>query len=144
MTNEPITGEWQTDQFGRRFRMVGNCKEYEPEINGLPRSVFFASQKAQKEQDAINRKRENEAMAAQPQGICPFKESKNALHANCTRNCAFFQDTSCVFASINIKPTKDTKDMLCPIGRKCHDRCVMYNHGCMLTCIVKGIQPGKE
>ena len=64
MTNEPFTGEWQTDQFGRRFRMVGNCKEYEPEINGLPRSVFFASQKAQKEQDAINRKRENEAMAA--------------------------------------------------------------------------------
>lgn len=41
----------EVDQYGRRFRKIGNCIEYEPEINGMPRSVFFASQKAQKQQE---------------------------------------------------------------------------------------------
>ena len=54
----------EVDQYGRRFRKVGNCIEYEPEINGMPRSVFFASQKAQKQRDEENRKREAAAMAA--------------------------------------------------------------------------------
>lgn len=46
----------EVDQYGRRFRKVGNCIEYEPEINGMPRSVFFASQKAQKQRDEENRR----------------------------------------------------------------------------------------
>ena len=48
----------EVDQYGRRFRKVGNCIEYEPEINGVPRSVFFRSQKAQKIADEERRKRE--------------------------------------------------------------------------------------
>ena len=45
----------EVDQYGRRFRKVGNCIEYEPEINGVPRSVFFRSQKAQKIADEERR-----------------------------------------------------------------------------------------
>ena len=41
-------GEWQTDETGRRFRMIGNCKEYEPEINGVPQSVFCQPETAER------------------------------------------------------------------------------------------------
>ena len=54
----------EVDQYGKRFRKVGHCIEYEPEINGIPRSVFFRSQKAQKIADEERRKREAEEQAA--------------------------------------------------------------------------------
>ena len=67
----------EVDQHGKRFRKIGNCIEYEPEINGLPRSTFFASQKAQKKADEERRKRE---VAEQAQhrlgGTAPSKSAE--------------------------------------------------------------------
>ena len=34
--------------------------------------------------------------------------------------------------------------MNCIIARKCNERCAMYNHGCTLIDLVKGMKPGKE
>lgn len=145
MTNEQITGEWQTDQLGRRFRMVGNCKEYEPEINGIPRSVFLASQKAQKQRDKERRNREAaEQAAAQTGRDCPFKIGRNNVKCSCEKSCAFYLDTACAFARMDTPATKDTKDMDCIIARKCNGRCAMYNHGCTLIDFIKGMKPGKE
>jgi hypothetical protein len=135
----------EVDQYGRRFRKVGNCIEYEPEINGMPRSVFFARQKAQKQRDEEKRKQEAAALAAAQTGRdCPFKISRNNVQCSCEKSCAFYQDTACVFARMDRPATKDTKDMDCIIARKCNERCAMYNHGCTLIDFVKGMKPGKE
>ena len=143
---EPEDAEYnEVDQYGRHFRKVGSCIEYEPEINGVPRSVFFRSQKAQKEQDEENRKREAAEMAAAQTGRdCPFKIGRNKVKCSCEKSCAFYLDTGCAFARIDIPATKDTKDMDCIIARKCNERCAMYNHGCTLIDLVKGMKPGKE
>lgn len=135
----------EVDKYGRRFRKVGNCIEYEPEINGMPRSVFFASQKAQKQRDEENRKREAEAMKqAQTGRDCPFKVGRNNVQCSCEKSCAFYADTACTFARMDTPATKDTKGMSCIIARTCNERCAMYNHGCTLIDIVKGMKPGKE
>lgn len=135
----------EVDQHGKRFRKIGNCIEYEPEINGLPRSTFFASQKAQKKADEERRKREvAEQAAAQTGRDCPFKIGRNNVKCSCEKSCAFYLDTACAFARMDTPATKDTKDMDCIIARKCNERCAMYNHGCTLIDIVKGMKPGKE
>ena len=49
----PVPGEWQREPgpYGRLFRTFGDgCIEYEPDINGIPKSIYFASKKAQEEQ----------------------------------------------------------------------------------------------
>lgn len=135
----------ETDQYGRRYRKIGNCIEYEPEINGMPRSVFFASQKAQKQQDEERRKREAEEQAAARTGKeCPFKVGRNNVKCSCEKSCAFYVDTACIFARMDTPATKDTKNMDCIIARKCNESCAMYNQGCTLIDFVKGMKPGKE
>ena len=134
----------EVDQHGKRFRKIGNCIEYEPEINGLPRSTFFASQKAQKKADEERRKREvAEQAAAQTGRDCPFKIGRNNVKCSCEKSCAFYLDTACAFG---FRPGKVgiLQDMDCIIARKCNERCAMYNHGCTLIDIVKGMKPGKE
>ena len=134
----------QVDQFGRRFRKVGNCIEYEPEINGIPRSVFFASQKAQKIRDEENRKREREEQAArQTNRDCPFKEGRNQVKTSCEKDCPFY-DGGCVLANAPTAPTDDTNGKYCPIAGRCHDRCALYDHGCKLIQIFKCMKHGKE
>ena len=120
----------EVDQHGKRFRKIGNCIEYEPEINGIPQSVFFASQKAQE--------------AARTGRTCPFKVGQNSIKTSCEKSCAFYVDTACILARMDTPATKDTKDMDCIIARKCNERCAMYNHGCTLIDLVKGMKPGKE
>lgn len=145
-TENPYNVEYsEVDQYGRHFRRVGNCIEYEPEINGIRQSVFFASQKAQKEREKINRNREAEAMKqAQTGRHCPIKISRNNTNINCEKSCAFYVDNSCMLARADTPATRDTKGKDCIIARKCNEYCAMYNHGCTLIDIVKGIKPGKE
>ena len=134
----------QVDQYGRRFRKVGNIVEYEPEINGVPRSVFFASQKAQKIADEERRKRENEAMRqAQTNRDCPFKVGRNQVKTSCEKDCPFY-DGGCVLANAPTTPTTDTNGKYCPIAGRCHDRCALYDHGCKLIQIFKCMKHGKE
>ncbi len=135
----------EVDKYGRRFRKVGNCIEYEPEINGLPRSTFFASQKAQKVRDEENRKREAEAMQAmQTHRECPFKHGKNNVHTSCEKDCTFYDGDGCVLAGTPNKPTTDTNGKDCPIARKCNERCAMYADGCKLIEMLKCMKHGKE
>lgn len=133
-------GEWQEDKYGKRYRMVGNCKEYEPEINGIPQSVFFASQKRQKELDAKRyeeEKRQAAERAAQRRN-CPFSDG---MQTDCKREaCALFMD-GCTLARLT--PAKDTEGLQCPFSRyhsKCRTDCALYKGGCTLT----GITTNKE
>lgn len=147
---EPIPGEWQTDERGKRYRMVGNIVEYAPTINTAHSGTVYMDDlpeihKRQKEREEQQRKQEIAARAAAETGrICPFKEGKNQLHAKCEKSCAFYADTACVFARMDIQPTRDTKGMDCIIARKCNEICAMYNQGCTLIEFIKGMKPGKE
>ena len=135
----------EIDANGKRFRKIGNCIEYEPTIGGFPRSVFFASQKAQKAADEERRKREAEELVAARTGrTCPFKEGRNNIKTSCEKSCAFYVGTACVFTRMDSPATRDTKNMDCIIARKCNETCAMYNHGCTLIDFVKGMKPGKE
>ena len=134
----------EVDQYGKHFRKVGNCIEYEPEINGVPRSVFFASQKRQKVLDEERRKREAAEQAArQTNRNCPFKEGRNQVHTSCEKDCPFY-DGGCVLANAPTAPTDDTKGKYCPIAGRCTERCAMYNHGCNLIQIFQCMKHGKE
>ena len=136
----PEPGEWQQEPgaFGRRYRMVGGIKEYEMEINGVPQSVFFASQKAQKAQQEAAREREQKEAAerAAKRPNCPFIDS-NGRNTDCSREaCALFIGESCTLARLT--PAKDTEGLQCPIrkgNRKCCTDCALYNGGCAITGI---------
>ena len=134
----------EVDPFGRRYRKIGNCIEYEPEINGIPQSVFFASQEAQKIRDEEKRKREAEAIRqAQTNRDCPFKTGRNSLKTSCEKDCPFY-DGGCVLANATTTPTAETDGRYCPIAGRCNARCAMYNHGCKLVEVFKCMKHGKE
>lgn len=136
----PEPGEWQQEPgaFGRRYRIVGGIKEYEMEINGVPQSVFFASQKAQKAQQEAAREREQKEAAerAARRRNCPFIDS-NGRNTDCSREaCALFIGESCTLARLT--PAKDTEGLQCPFDRykhKCRKDCALYRNGCTLTGI---------
>ena len=137
-TPAPEPGEWQTDKYGKRYRMVGNCKEYEPEINGIPQSVFFASQKRQAEQRAAELEREKKEAAerAARRRNCPIYDNTGLNNTDCSLEaCALYMD-GCTLARFT--PAKDTEGLQCPFDRykhKCRKDCALYRNGCTLTGI---------
>ncbi len=54
----PKIGEWRFDEFGRRYRMIGNSREYEPTIrvNGIdiPQSELENYYQRQRESERRN------------------------------------------------------------------------------------------
>ena len=147
----PIPGEWQTDERGQRYRMVGNVKEYAPVIHTAHSGTVYADDlpeinKRRQEREEQQRKQKAADMAAADTGrVCPFKEGRNQPHTKCEKSCIFYADTACAFASMDIPPTRDTKDMDCIIARKrCGEVCAMYNHGCTLIETVNAMKGGKE
>ena len=124
-------GEWQQEPgpFGRRFRMIGNTKEYEPDINGIPAHIFHASNKA-----TIETSREPKT---EPQRICPFIGS-NSINTACKRgNCALFVADNCALAQIVGRPAQDTTGRQCPFYKnQCRTDCALYKDGCALTSIL--------
>ena len=136
----PEPGEWQTNKYGKRYRQVGSCIEYEPEINGIPQSIFFASQKAQKERDKARYEQEQREAAerAAKQRNCPLKDGMST--ACSLEKCALYMD-GCTLARLT--PTKDTEGLQCPFSRyrsKCRTDCALYKGGCTLTGITTNIE----
>ena len=137
-TPAPEPGEWQTDKYGKRYRMVGNCKEYEPEINGIPQSVFFASQKRQAEQRAAELEREKKEAAerAARRRNCPIYDNTELNNTACSLEaCALYMDGGTL---ARFTPAKDTEGWQCPFDRYkrgCRKDCALYRNGCTLTGI---------
>lgn len=138
---EPIPGEWQRDEWGKRFRRVGNCIEYATIIETTDGPFYedeLREYQKRKKQQEEQRLKELQSRSVQEQiRICPFKASRNEIDTKCKPDCAFYDDSACVFTRTDRKPSKDTKGRYCPIGRNCHTDCAMYNNGCVLTCIGK-------
>lgn len=137
-TPQPEPSEWQIEEkTGKRYRMIGNVKEYEMLVTiggiSVPESqveAFNARNKA-----AAEARREAERKAAEeqpPQRNCPFKDG---MHTTCTgEKCAFYF-TGCTLAQIGA-PARDTAGRVCPFdryGHKCREDCALYNGG---TCSI--------
>ncbi len=143
----PEPGEWQTETtpYGgvRRYRMIGGMKEYEPEINGIPQSVFLESNRRMREQREAEYKEEQRRAAerAAQRRNCPFRDG---MQTDCTREaCALFLNGCTLARLADQPPAKATEGLQCPFSKyrsKCRTDCALYNGGCTLT----GIKTNKE
>ena len=130
----------ETDSFGaqRRYRMIGNIKEYEKmvRVDGMeiPESelmAFHARNKAIKEAERLKQIEASKQVLKE----CPFKA--NARYSRCVNDrCALYMD-GCILGQIG-EPTKATAEMSCPFSnKKCVDDCALFRgQGCALTALI--------
>lgn len=139
-------GEWQeeTNAFGgvRRYRMIGNVKEYEMDVTvdgiTIPQSQLESYNRRKKAIEQARREAEN---SRPPQPKCPFMDG---VKTDCIQEeCALYlMEDGCALAWLNNRaPQKDTEGLRCPFNRSiCRPECVLYqNGGCELIGIVKRI-----
>lgn len=156
MSKRFITSEWQEEKnpFGgiRRFRMVGNVKEYEMmyRIDGIdvPESQLEEFNRARAEaaerERAEAQKKAEAAARDRELGFCPFKLGANSLHVSCDRKCAFFGENSCALVE-NAKSTPARPEGLyCPIAGQCRTSCAFYADGCKFINHLKGKRPERK
>lgn len=139
----PEPGEWQTETniYGgtRRYRMVGNIKEYEMDVtvdgHTIPQSQLedYHRRKKAAEQARIEAERKKAAEAKPPRN-CPFSDGMNT---NCTQEkCALYNGDGCTLARWNAE--KATEGLQCPFSKyhaKCRKDCALYKGGCTFTGI---------
>ena len=143
-TSRPEPSEWQEEvnQYGgvRRYRMIGNCKEYEMMVSvdgiTIPQSQLEDYHRRKKAAEEARKEAEKNTPAPPPQRNCPFKDGMNTT---CTgEKCAFYF-TGCTLAQISDQPpAKDTQGLQCPLSKyraKCREDCALYKNGCTLTAI---------
>lgn len=129
--------EWKIDEHGRRYRMIGNCKDYAPMIQ-TTFGTFYADEAAgiqermQKDYESRRKAEEEARLAAQTNRSCPFKIGHGNTHTECEKACPFYIDDGCAFAKAPTEPTDDTSGKYCPIANRCTERCAMYANGCKL------------
>ena len=119
MKREADIGEWQIDKNGRRFRMIGNIKEHEPEIS--VHGVMIPISQA----DTVRKNCENKQITeAEPVlGFCPLRASR--VHIRCEPGCAFY-DNGCM------KSTQ-TLGKRCPLSNQiCTESCMLYDGECQI------------
>ena len=146
--NEPEPSEWQEeiDKFGgvKRFRMIGQIKEYEPTItiNGLeiPQSQLEDYHRRQKEAEERRKAAALEELKNRPEPkSCPFSSGNNNT---CTREkCSLFLKGKCAIAILadahgaeQTDQTEQTQATKCPfsIYGRCKG-CALFNNGCALV-----------
>ena len=131
--------------------MIGSIKEYEMMVSvdgiQIPQSQLEDYHKRNKEAEENRRAMESERLRTnpEPKENCPFKRGKNNLSVNCERNCAFYGESSCIFAATSSQPTRDTQGMNCPIAGTCITSCAMYAGGCKFIELLMGTnRPGRK
>lgn len=153
MKKEVIPGEWleEIDPFTKavkRYRMVGNVKEYEMmvTIDGcqVPESQVEAFNKRKKERQEQKQAELKAQQAQQPTYSCPF--NGNGLNPVCrAAECAFFKDNNCIIRQIKTDPMQ-TEGKRCPVSmynKPCNSKCAFYNGGCILTGIINKLAERK-
>ena len=145
---DPEPGEWQEEVNanggGKRFRMIGQIKEYEPTItiNGLeiPQSQLEDYHRRQKEAAERRKAEALEAAKNRPEPkSCPFSSGNNNT---CWREkCSLFLKGKCAIAILadahgteQTDQTEQTQATKCPfsIYGRCKG-CALYNNGCAIV-----------
>lgn len=125
--------EWKTDEYGKRYKEVGNhMREYEMEIHTqgtvIPASQLDEFNRRNRAAAEQRRRAELEAQRNEPTAQCPFRSGMNTT---CKSDCSFFADPGCRLAAHNA--IQDTQGKQCVFtGRKCDSTCAMYKNGCAL------------
>lgn len=141
----PEPSEWQEEvnQYGgvRRYRMIGNCKEYEMDVTvdgiEIPQSELTAYHERKKAAEQARKEAEKNRPAPPPPKNCPFADG---MQTTCAREkCALYMG-GCTLAQISDRPpAKATEGLQCPFSKyksKCRKDCSLYNKtGCTLTAI---------
>lgn len=127
---EPTIGAWQYDETGRKYRMVGNCKEYATVITTTHGDVYLDELKEYQKrwQEDEKKRSQNPEMPKSTDKLCPIKRFRGDMIVKCVSDCAFYE-TECSLA--NADP-RQTKDKYCPFMSKCSDRCALYQSGCTM------------
>lgn len=137
----PEPGAWQTDESGRRFRMIGDVKEYEMmvSVDGIevPQSELAAYHERKRAREEAQREAERNRPAPPPPKNCPFADG---LTTACTGEaCALFLKGCTLARLVNRPPAKRTEGLQCPLskyGHKCRTDCALYKEtGCTLTAV---------
>ena len=144
---DPEPGEWQEEvnAYGgvKRFRMIGQIKEYEPTItiNGLeiPQSQLEEYHRRQKEAEERRKAEALEAAKNRPEPkSCPFATGCNTT---CTREgCKIFLKGKCSIATIadasgaEIEAAPATDKRKCPFSvyGRC-EGCALFSKGCAIV-----------
>ena len=146
-TETPEPGEWQEEvnAYGgvKRFRMIGQIKEYEPTItiNGLeiPQSQLEEYHRRQKEAEERRKAEALEAAKNRPEPkSCPFS---NGCNNTCKREgCNIFLKGKCSIATIadasgaEIEAAPATDKRKCPFSvyGRC-EGCALFSKGCAIV-----------
>lgn len=75
---------------------------------------------------------------------CPFKLGAQMQQTECKRTCTLRRRKSCLIAIGYPKPKRDTLGENCAIVGKCVCTCAMYDNGCKIYKLVKGIDPERK
>ena len=144
---DPEPGEWQEEvnAYGgvKRFRMIGQIKEYEPTItiNGLeiPQSQLEDYHRRQKEAAERRKAEALEAAKNRPEPkSCPFS---NGCNNTCQREgCKIFLKGKCSIATIadasgaEIEAAPATDKRKCPFSvyGRC-EGCALFSKGCAIV-----------
>ena len=137
---EPEISEWQTDEQGRKYRMIGGVKEYEMmiRIDGIeiPQSELADYHERKRAAAQARAEAEKNKPAPPPRKVCPFA---SGLTTECDgENCALYLN-GCTLAG-DEPPTKATEGLRCPFNayHTCRKDCALFNTtGCALTAIKK-------
>ena len=137
-----VPGEWQEEvnQYGgvRRFRMVGNIKEYEMDVTvdgmTMPQSQVAEYHRRKQEAEQARIEAAKNAPPPQPQRVCPFKQG---LTTHCRDDCALHTAHGCALVyMIDRKPATSTEGRSCPFHTtNCNKDCAIYNNGCIFAAI---------
>ena len=141
-------GEWQEEvnQYGgvRRYRMIGNCKEYEMDVTvdgiTIPQSQLEDYHRRQKEAAERRKAEALEAAKNRPEPrSCPFS---NGCNNTCAREkCSLFLKDKCAIAILadahgaeQTDKTEQTQATKCPfsIYGRCQG-CALFHNGCALV-----------
>lgn len=124
---------WQYDEYGKKYRMVGHCKEYAPTITIDGVEIY---QDELEDFHRRNREAKERMLAEQNKRIVEQQTGKqcpvNALQMahECKTDCALYRADGCAWK--RRKAEKDTLGMKCPYMRKCIKECALYDNGCTL------------
>ena len=134
MNKEQVTpSEWQEEKtpFGsvRRFRMIGNIKEYETTIT-TSSGTFTQSQL--KDMQRREKEQKKQPKAEKQHNNCPFR---SGINSKCHEDCAMYSPKGCsMIRSFEGKAHRETAGLFCPIAsRECTELCEFYKDGCVIA-----------
>lgn len=125
------------DEHGKRYRIVGSSKEYEP-VMLTSHGTVTQSQLQSINQNQTKRVPELLKLKREPVKNCPFKV--NMYNIQCNTNCTWWNGSECLLRTSGAT-SEGVKNKMCPVShRKCSEACALLDESdnCLLLKKLKG------